>query len=116
MDRNSLARSRREQRRPLTTRRGSSYIIWIRRESRWSEEHPFTIASSPARNEEICLTIKGCGDFTSHIGLVQKGELATIHGPFGRFSHLFHSEERDSRIHCWRGRNYAAYQHAPPAI
>jgi predicted ferric reductase len=80
---------------PFNYAPGQFLFIRIRRESRWSEEHPFTIASSPARNEEICLTIKGCGDFTSHIALVQKGELATIHGPFGRFSHLFHSEERD---------------------
>jgi predicted ferric reductase len=74
---------------------GQFQFIRIRHESRWSEEHPFTIASSPVRNEEICLTIKGCGDFTSNIGLVRKGELATIHGPFGRFSHLFYPAERD---------------------
>lgn len=80
---------------PFNYAPGQFQFIRIRRESRWSEEHPFTIASSPARNEEICLTIKACGDFTSHIGFVQKGELATIHGPFGRFSHLFHPEERD---------------------
>jgi predicted ferric reductase len=80
---------------PFNYAPGQFQFIRIRRKSRWSEEHPFTIASSPARNEEICLTIKGCGDFTSQIGLVQKGELATIHGPFGRFSHLFYPEERD---------------------
>jgi predicted ferric reductase len=80
---------------PFNYAPGQFQFIRIRHESRWSEEHPFTIASSPTRNEEICLTIKGCGDFTSNIGLVQKGELATIHGPFGRFSHLFYPEERD---------------------
>jgi predicted ferric reductase len=79
---------------PFNYAPGQFLFIRIRRESRSSEEHPFTIASSPARNE-ICLTIKGCGDFTSQIGFVQKGELATIHGPFGRFSHLFHPVERD---------------------
>jgi predicted ferric reductase len=58
-------------------------------------EHPFTIASSPARQAGISLTIKECGDFTRDIGLVQPGDYATVHGPFGRFSHTFHRDERD---------------------
>jgi predicted ferric reductase len=90
-----LARVAKRKTSPFNYAPGQFQFIRIRHESRWSEEHPFTIASSPTRNEEICLTIKGCGDFTSKIGLVQKGELATIHGPFGRFSHLFYPEERD---------------------
>jgi predicted ferric reductase len=90
-----LSRVAKRKTSPFKYAPGQFQFIRIRHESRWSGEHPFTIASSPARNEEICLTIKGCGDFTSNIGLVQKGELATIHGPFGRFSHLFYPEERD---------------------
>jgi len=91
----ALARDAMTKGSPFHHAPGQFQFIRIRRGSRWSEEHPFTIASSPAQNEEIRLTIKGCGDFTSRIGLVQKGEPATIHGPFGRFSHLFHPEERD---------------------
>jgi predicted ferric reductase len=60
-----------------------------------SAEHPFTIASSPARQAGISLTIKECGDFTKDIGLLQPGDHATVHGPFGRFSHTFHSDEQD---------------------
>ncbi|HEX7077169.1 MAG TPA: ferric reductase-like transmembrane domain-containing protein [Candidatus Eisenbacteria bacterium] len=59
------------------------------------EEHPFTIASSPARPGRIGLTIKESGDFTAGIGRVRPGALATVHGPFGRFSHALHPEERD---------------------
>jgi len=60
-----------------------------------SEEHPFTIASSPTRSGRISLTIKESGDFTARIGRVRPGDLATVHGPFGRFSHTFHPEESD---------------------
>jgi ferredoxin-NADP reductase len=60
-----------------------------------SEEHPFTIASSPARPERISLTIKESGNFTAGIGRVRPGDRATVHGPFGRFSHTLHPDEGD---------------------
>jgi predicted ferric reductase len=60
-----------------------------------SEEHPFTIASSPARPGRISLTIKESGNFTAGIGRVRPGDRATVHGPFGRFSHTLHPEEGD---------------------
>ena len=59
------------------------------------EEHPFTIASSPTRPDRISLTIKECGDFTQTLGRVRPGDRATVHGPFGRFSHDLHPDERD---------------------
>jgi predicted ferric reductase len=55
-----------------------------------AEEHPFSIASSPAPGGRISLTIKECGDFTSTIGRMTPGDLVAVHGPFGRFSHVFH--------------------------
>jgi predicted ferric reductase len=60
-----------------------------------SEEHPFTIASSPARSGRMSLTIKESGNFTSGIGRVRPGDRATVHGPFGRFSHTLHPDEGD---------------------
>jgi predicted ferric reductase len=60
-----------------------------------SEEHPFTIASSPARSGRITLTIKESGDFTGEIGRVRPGDRATVHGPFGRFSYTLHPREKD---------------------
>ena len=58
------------------------------------EEHPFSIASSPTRSGGISLTIKESGDFTAGIGRVRPGDLATVHGPFGRFSHTLYPGER----------------------
>jgi predicted ferric reductase len=54
------------------------------------EEHPFSVASSPAPGGLVSLTIKESGDFTSAVGAIKPGDLATVHGPFGRFSHVFH--------------------------
>ena len=54
------------------------------------EEHPFSIASSPSPGGLVSLTIKESGDFTATIGGLKPGDLATVHGPFGRFSHVFH--------------------------
>jgi len=58
-----------------------------------AEEHPFSIASSPTRSGGITLTIKESGDFTAGIGRVRPGDRATVHGPFGRFSHTLHPRE-----------------------
>lgn len=59
-----------------------------------AEEHPFSIASSPTRSGSITVTIKESGDFTAGIGRVRPGSRATVHGPFGRFSHTLHPDER----------------------
>jgi predicted ferric reductase len=55
-----------------------------------AEEHPFSIASSPSSDGLFRLTIKESGDFTSTIGGIKPGDLVTVHGPFGRFSHVPH--------------------------
>ncbi|MBN2719913.1 MAG: ferric reductase-like transmembrane domain-containing protein [Proteobacteria bacterium] len=59
------------------------------------EEHHWTISSSPARKDSISSTIKNLGDFTSTIGETKAGDLASVHGPFGRFSHVLHPQEKD---------------------
>ncbi len=59
------------------------------------EEHPFTISSSPTQAGFICSTIKQSGDFTATIAHTKPGDIAVIHGPFGRFSYLLHQAERD---------------------
>jgi predicted ferric reductase len=59
------------------------------------EEHPFSIASNPSPEGFISLTIKESGDFTATIGRIKSGDLATVHGPFGRFSHVFHPNADD---------------------
>ncbi|MEK7517905.1 MAG: ferredoxin reductase family protein [Patescibacteria group bacterium] len=50
-----------------------------------SEEHHFTISSSP-RGNTICFTIKESGDFTRNLNRLKVGDTAKIEGPFGAFS------------------------------
>ena len=59
------------------------------------EEHHWTISSSPARKDSITSTIKAVGDFTSTMGQTKPGDTVAVHGPFGRFSYMFHPEDRD---------------------
>jgi predicted ferric reductase len=59
------------------------------------EEHHWTISSSPARKDSITSTIKAVGDFTSTMGQTKPGDTVAVHGAFGRFSNMFHPEDRD---------------------
>ena len=60
-----------------------------------AEEHHWTISSSPTQPGFVTSTIKESGDFTSTIGMTRPGDTATVHAPFGRFSHVLHPEEGD---------------------
>ncbi|MHC4983241.1 MAG: ferredoxin reductase family protein [Planctomycetota bacterium] len=51
------------------------------------EEHPFTISSSPTRQETLSLTIKQSGDFTRTAERLKPQDTCRLLGPFGRFSH-----------------------------
>lgn len=55
------------------------------------EEHPFTLASSPANQDCITLFIKQCGDYTNILHKLVPGITATVDGPFGVFSPSFHA-------------------------
>jgi predicted ferric reductase len=59
------------------------------------EEHHFTISSTPTLSEMVTSTIKESGDFTSTIGSTQKGDQVSVEAPFGRFSHLYHPEDKN---------------------
>ncbi|EGJ48611.1 ferredoxin reductase family protein [Desulfocurvibacter africanus] len=59
------------------------------------EEHHFTISSSPTETGYISSTVKAVGDFTATIGKTRPGDTATVHAAFGRFSYLFHPEDKD---------------------
>jgi predicted ferric reductase len=59
------------------------------------EQHPFTIASSPANRSTICCSIKASGDYTATIGKTKVGDRAALLGPFGRFSCILHPTEND---------------------
>ena len=91
----TLAQISRKNTTPFHHLPGQFQFIRFRRGNRWSPEHPFTIASAPSPSGELSLTIKSCGDFTSSLHLLRQNDLATIHGPFGRFSYTLHPDERD---------------------
>lgn len=59
------------------------------------QAHPFTLSSTPSRPETLQLIIRECGDWTAGISSLQPGILAWIQGPFGRFSHLLDTSERE---------------------
>ncbi len=50
------------------------------------ESHPFSF-SSKQDDEIISFTVKNLGDYTSKIKNLQKGTVALIEGPFGKFSY-----------------------------
>ncbi|MBI2806698.1 MAG: ferric reductase-like transmembrane domain-containing protein [Planctomycetes bacterium] len=60
-----------------------------------TEEHHWTISSSPTEQGFITFTIKESGDFTATIGQTRPGDTAAVLGPYGRFSYVLHPEEGD---------------------
>lgn len=76
--------------RPLPHSPGQFMWLKLRRPGRPSEEHPFTISSSPTREPPLTATIKESGDFTNTIGLTRPGDTAGVEAPYGRFSFVHH--------------------------
>jgi predicted ferric reductase len=59
---------------------------WITLDSAFVQnEHPFSIASSAARPDQVEFTIKELGDFTRQMSGVIEGSRAYLDGPFGNF-------------------------------
>jgi len=50
------------------------------------ESHPFSISSAPTQGGSIKVLIKNCGDYTSTMKLLKKGDIATLEGPYGNFA------------------------------
>jgi predicted ferric reductase len=55
-----------------------------------SEEHHFTLSSAPGE-ENISISVKELGDYTSTLGKLAVGAKATIQGPYGVFSNRGYS-------------------------
>jgi predicted ferric reductase len=74
---------------------GQFHFVTLHRSvDRRREEHPFTISSSPTEVALVSSTIKASGDYTATIGATLPGDVATLDGPYGRFSYLLHPGER----------------------
>lgn len=52
------------------------------------DEHPFTISSTPYKDNYISITVKKLGDFTKSLDNLKVHNRAYIDGPFGSFSYL----------------------------
>lgn len=61
-----------------------------------SEEHPFSIVSSPTDKDQIAITIKAIGDYTKDLKRLELGDEMTVEGPFGKFSYIEHETESSS--------------------
>ncbi len=70
---------------------GQFVFLRLNRPGRPSEEHPFTLSSSPTSGRPLTVTVKESGDFTDTISQTRPGDEALIDGPFGRFSFQFDS-------------------------
>ena len=68
---------------------GQFMIIRLSRNGKVSESHPFTISSSPTR-DELSISVKSVGDFTSTIRDTKTSDVAYIDKPYGVFSFLNH--------------------------
>lgn len=60
-----------------------------------SEEHPFTIASSPTGSAGLEFVVRTTGDWTGQLKNLQPQDRVFIDGPFGLFSHLLLSEQKE---------------------
>jgi predicted ferric reductase len=80
-----------EDGRPLLYRPGQFMFLTLLRTDSHTEEHPFTISSSPTEKRFIAATVKESGNYTRTIGRTRAGDRALVEGPFGRFS-LVHGD------------------------
>ena len=68
---------------------GQFMFLELQHRGRMSEEHPFTISSSPTSQGHITATIKKSGNYTNLIDQTQVSDDAMLAAPFGRFSWAF---------------------------
>ena len=73
--------------RPLDYRPGQFMYLRLKRDGRVSSPHPFTISSSPTR-ENLAVTPKNLGDFTATVKDTKPGDKALVDAPYGVFSFL----------------------------
>jgi predicted ferric reductase len=74
---------------------GQFAFISFQSESINSEEHPFTISSTPSRTQNLQFTIQCSGDWTRSINSLKPGDTASIDGPYGRFGYAFCNNFRE---------------------
>lgn len=91
---NTLELTLKAQKEKLQYRSGQFLFIGFSGDKKLKESHPFTISSSP-RKEEIKLTVKASGDFTQYMQThIQTGMEARVEGGYGMFNYRAGSREQ----------------------
>lgn len=67
------------------TKAGQFIILRFLAKGFWWQAHPFSLSWVP-KNNQIRITVKNCGDFTSKIPEIKKGTAVYIDGPYGVFT------------------------------
>ncbi len=67
---------------------GQFGFITLLSEAVSSEEHPFTIASSPTEADGLEFIVRTSGDWTAQLKHLQPQDRVYLDGPYGLFSHL----------------------------
>ena len=67
------------------TKAGQFIILRFLAKGFWWQAHPFSLSFVP-KNNQIRITVKNCGDFTSKIPEIKKGTPLYIDGPYGVFT------------------------------
>jgi len=65
----------------------------VLKEGMSSEEHPFSISSSPVNHSHITITVKSLGDYTQSLKQLTIGDEVTVDAPYGRFSYTAFNKE-----------------------
>lgn len=78
---------------PLIFQPGQFVFVHFSRGFVSKEVHPFSI-SSPPTEQNVRLTIKTLGDYTSALSMLNPGAILQIEGPYGLFYPLGHSNEK----------------------
>lgn len=60
-----------------------------------TEEHPFTISSSPHHRDYLSITVKELGDFTGSLKNVIIGDQVLVDGPYGKLSYTAYPDTEE---------------------
>lgn len=82
------------QKKPLFFEPGQFVFAVFNSKNVTTEEHPFSISSSPHQNE-IRLSIKKSGDFTSTLPELKSGDIVKLYGPYGQFGRRALSSKKE---------------------
>ena len=74
---------------------GQFGFITLLSEAVSSEEHPFTIASSPTEADGLEIIVRTAGDWTAELRRLQPQDRVYLDGPYGLFSHLRVAQQKE---------------------